>query len=608
MPRRAASRHSCCTASPAAARPRFTCTRSSTRCGAASARSCWCRRSDSRRSSSGASASASPRRWRCCTPRSPTPSASPRGGNACPVRRASCSARAPRCSRRSRISGSSSSTRSTTRRSSSTKAAFVTRRAISPSCARNAPARPVVLGSATPSLETLQNVVSGKFTRLSLPRRAGQAMPPRAAVIDLREHAVRAGHLDAGGRGDAAPSRRRRPGAGVHQPPRLFADARLHGLRLDRAVPRLRRAAHGAPRRLAPALPSLRRGRAVAREMPAMRLRRQTRRPGHGARRRDARRSCFPDVPIARLDRDVVRKRGDMEEVVSRIASGEARILVGTQMVTKGHDFPSVTLVVVLNADQGLFSTDFRAPERVAQTIIQVAGRAGRGSKPGEVLIQTEYPDHPLLQEPAQRGLRRFRACRARRAGGGELAAVRARGRAARLGHRTARRPSNSCAPRASSPGAARRQVVRARARGDGQAGRAIPRAVAHRGARPGAAASHAGRVAAARGNAQDAARAALVARRGSARTFLALRGPRVPAGAVRGALGLRVQRLTLDARFDGLQDRRRQRRLACCISPRNGARVGGRHLPIGTRAAGKSRRSGGTQREAAAIIAVARP
>jgi primosomal protein N' (replication factor Y) len=102
-------------------------------------------------------------------------------------------------------------------------------------------------------------------------------------------------------------------------------------------------------------------------------------------------------MPIARLDRDVVRKRGDLESVVSRIHSGEARILVGTQMVTKGHDFPEVTLVVVLNADQGLFSTDFRAPERVAQSIIQVAGRAGRGNKPGDVLIQTEYPDHPLL-------------------------------------------------------------------------------------------------------------------------------------------------------------------------------------------------------------------
>jgi len=81
------------------------------------------------------------------------------------------------------------------------------------------------------------------------------------------------------------------------------------------------------------------------------------------------------------------------------VLSGAARILVGTQMVTKGHHFPGVTLVVVLNADQGLFSTDFRAAERLAQTIVQVAGRAGRAARPGEVLIQTDYPDHPLLQQ-----------------------------------------------------------------------------------------------------------------------------------------------------------------------------------------------------------------
>jgi len=130
--------------------------------------------------------------------------------------------------------------------------------------------------------------------------------------------------------------------------------------------------------------------------------------------------ALFPGVAIARLDRDVVRKRGDLESVVRRISSGEARILVGTQMVTKGHDFPSVTLVVVLNADQGLFSTDFRAPERVAQTIIQVAGRAGRGEKPGEVLIQTEYPDHPLLRSLLEEGYDGFaRAALAERAAAG---------------------------------------------------------------------------------------------------------------------------------------------------------------------------------------------
>ena len=84
-------------------------------------------------------------------------------------------------------------------------------------------------------------------------------------------------------------------------------------------------------------------------------------------------------------------------------------------MVTKGHDFPNVTLVVVLNADQGLFSSDFRAPERLAQTIVQVAGRAGRGAKPGEVLIQTEFPEHPLLTNLLAGGYDGFAARRARR-------------------------------------------------------------------------------------------------------------------------------------------------------------------------------------------------
>src|SRR5439155_731590 len=117
--------------------------------------------------------------------------------------------------------------------------------------------------------------------------------------------------------------------------------------------------------------------------------------------------------------------------VMRRMSSGEARILVGTQMVTKGHDFPNVTLVVVLNADQGLFSTDFRAPERLAQTIVQVAGRAGRGAKPGEVLIQTEFPEHPLLQSLLAEGYDGFaRAALEERAQGAwppfsRLAAVR---------------------------------------------------------------------------------------------------------------------------------------------------------------------------------------
>ena len=278
---------------------------------------------------------------------------------------------------------------------------------------------PVVLGSATPSLETLQNVETGKFTRLSLPRRAGQALPPRAAVVDLRDHAVRQGistpaveaiqrHLAEGSQVLVYINRRGYSptlactACGWIAPCR-DCDARLT---VHLGASRLRCHHCGADAPLPEKCPQC--GYAV-------------RHVGQGTERvEETLAKLFPDMPIVRLDRDVVRKRGDLEAVVSRITSGEARILVGTQMVTKGHDFPNVTLVVVLNADQGLFSTDFRAPERVAQSIIQVAGRAGRGSKPGEVLIQSEYPEHPLLVSLLKDGYEGFaRTALAERAAAG---------------------------------------------------------------------------------------------------------------------------------------------------------------------------------------------
>ncbi|HET9862143.1 MAG TPA: primosomal protein N', partial [Steroidobacteraceae bacterium] len=290
---------------------------------------------------------------------------------------------------------------------------------------------PIVLGSATPSLETLQNVATGRFARLSLPRRAGQALPPRAALIDLREHAVRSGiatpaieamqrHLREGGQVLVYINRRGYSptlactACGWIAPCR-DCDARLT---VHLAARRLRCHHCGADAPLPEKCPQC--GYPV-------------RHVGQGTERvAETLSSLFPDMPIARLDRDVVRRRGDLESVVSRIASGEARILVGTQMVTKGHDFPSVTLVVVLNADQGLFSADFRAPERVAQTIVQVAGRAGRGTRAGEVLIQTEYPEHPLLTSLLREGYDGFaRAALEERAAAGwppfaHIAALRA--------------------------------------------------------------------------------------------------------------------------------------------------------------------------------------
>ncbi|HZJ81833.1 MAG TPA: primosomal protein N', partial [Guyparkeria sp.] len=105
----------------------------------------------------------------------------------------------------------------------------------------------------------------------------------------------------------------------------------------------------------------------------------------------------FPGFGIVRLDRDATAGKGVMAESLARISRGEARLVVGTQMLVKGHDFPDVTLVGVVNADQALFASDFRGPERFAQSLLQVAGRAGRAQRPGEVLVQTHDPDHPVL-------------------------------------------------------------------------------------------------------------------------------------------------------------------------------------------------------------------
>ncbi len=256
---------------------------------------------------------------------------------------------------------------------------------------------PILLGSATPALETLHNVNNGRYARLTLPRRAEQAAPPRMAFIDLRVNAVQAGistpavqsmqrHLQEDGQVLVFLNRRGYAptllctACGWIAPCR-HCDARLT---VHLSANRLRCHHCGADESLPSRCPQC--GFAV-------------RAVGQGTERiEEALQTMFPGVPLVRLDRDVVRRRGDMESAMQRMASGDARILIGTQMVTKGHDFPNVTLVVVLNADQGLFSTDFRGPERLAQTLVQVAGRAGRGSKPGEVLVQTEFPAHPLLQ------------------------------------------------------------------------------------------------------------------------------------------------------------------------------------------------------------------
>jgi primosomal protein N' (replication factor Y) len=266
---------------------------------------------------------------------------------------------------------------------------------------------PVVLGSATPSLESLERTRSGKAMLLSLPNRTAGASQPPLHLVDLRRHAATQGiatptvlaikrHLDAGGqvllylnRRGYAPSLFC-PSCGWAAPcPRCDARLTVH-----QREQRLHCHHCGTEQRVPEACPTC--GEAVK---PV----------GQGTERiEETLERLFPGVPLVRIDRDAVRRRGALEAALDRVTSGEVRLLVGTQMLTKGHHFPDVSLVVVLNADQGLFGTDFRASERLAQSIVQVAGRAGRAQRPGEVLIQTEYPEHPLLAQLVAAGYDAF--------------------------------------------------------------------------------------------------------------------------------------------------------------------------------------------------------
>jgi len=119
---------------------------------------------------------------------------------------------------------------------------------------------------------------------------------------------------------------------------------------------------------------------------------------------------AFPDTPLLRFDRDKVRRKGEFERLARQVKAGEPCLLVGTQMLAKGHHFPKVTLVVIVNLDQALYSADFRALERMGQLMVQVAGRAGRDQLPGEVILQTHYPRHQSLLTLLTSGYEAFAA------------------------------------------------------------------------------------------------------------------------------------------------------------------------------------------------------
>ncbi len=267
---------------------------------------------------------------------------------------------------------------------------------------------PLLLGSATPSLESLRNARLGRYSHYRLTRRATGAPMPPLHVLDIRGHRLRDGlseplakrigrHLLRGAQVLVFLNRR------GYAPVYLCTDcgwqARCDAcdarLTLHR-TPFLLRCHHcGAKAPIPAACPGCGGQSLVA-------LGAGTQRTEAGLRER------FPEFPLYRIDRDSTRSQGRLEKQLGRIQQGGPAILVGTQMLAKGHHFPNVTLVAALNADAGFLSADFKAAERTAQLIVQVAGRAGRAERPGEVWIQSLQPDSPALRQLIESGYAGF--------------------------------------------------------------------------------------------------------------------------------------------------------------------------------------------------------
>ncbi len=257
---------------------------------------------------------------------------------------------------------------------------------------------PVVLGSATPSLETLYNARLGRYRRLHLSQRAGGAQAPAIALLDIRGQTLSAG---------LSPLLRAQVEAqtGAGNQVLLFLNRRgyapvltCHDCGWVGACPHCdaRLTLHLKLRRLwchhcgwFLTTPS------KCPDCQGLDLRGL----GLGTERLEEElQAVFPGVRLARVDRDSTRRKGELDRLLAASRSGEIQILLGTQMLAKGHDFPGVTLVGILDLDHTLYASDFRAPERTAQLIVQVAGRAGRADRPGRVVLQTRHPEHPLLK------------------------------------------------------------------------------------------------------------------------------------------------------------------------------------------------------------------
>jgi primosomal protein N' (replication factor Y) len=267
---------------------------------------------------------------------------------------------------------------------------------------------PVLLGSATPSLESLKNAGEGRYRWLKLQRRAGGARPPVMQLLDVRNQRLRGGlsppllellekTLASGqqamiflNRRGYAPVLTCYACGWLSDCPRCDARQTYHR-RWHKLV------CHhcGSERPVPQHCPAC-----GANELHPL---------GQGTEQLEqVLRQRFPGYPLVRIDRDTTGARGSLKRLLEQVREGRAGLLVGTQMLAKGHHFPGVSLVAMVDVDGGLFGADFRAAERMAQLIVQVAGRAGRGEHLGRVLLQTRFPEHPLLQTLVNQGYSAF--------------------------------------------------------------------------------------------------------------------------------------------------------------------------------------------------------
>jgi primosomal protein N' (replication factor Y) len=264
---------------------------------------------------------------------------------------------------------------------------------------------PVVLGTATPSLETWHNWQARRYERLELPDRASPgAQLPAVRTVDLRRGAPEEGFSAEILRAIAERLERKEQSLVFINrrgyAPVLACEACGWAAGCERCTARL--VLHAANPQLRNRNGSLRCHHCGA-EAPVPRAcptcgNVDLRPMGRGTQRvEETLAARFPKARIVRIDRDSARRRGELTRVLESVHRGEADILVGTQLLAKGHDFPALTLVGVLNADTALLSTDYRAPERLFAVLAQVAGRAGRRERAGEVIVQTRYPDHSLF-------------------------------------------------------------------------------------------------------------------------------------------------------------------------------------------------------------------